>query len=564
MLRAVLPVLIVSLALTGATLSAEPPAPGGPAVAPMVVLSWGYNSQGQLGDGNRGVDRDTAGAVKDAAGTGVLKNIVAISSGKAFALALADDGTVWAWGDNNEGQLGNDAMPNDSPLPVQVLDEDGDAPLDHVVAIASGSYHSFALRDDGTLWAWGAAEDGRLGDGQTTTDQGTPVQVKDEAGTGFITGVTAVAAGFDHSVVTAAGGAVYAFGNDDYGQLGDDLPLAASALPVRVKDAAGTGFLTGAKGVAASAYTSFATTPDGQAWAWGYSGEGQAGDGSTDQRNLPVKVKGSGGTGLLSNVRQISAGTYHILAVGNDGSALSWGYNSEGQLGDGNIGDDRYVPGPVVTASGPLTGISDIAGGYYHALAARSDGTAWAWGYDDSGQLGNGAGSASRDEAGQVQGFGAPLTSVAEVAAGVDGYSSFALARTATAALTSPATARSRTIALNFRGQSVFGVDGYFVGESPVPPPVNSDDWLSTPPVAYTIQSPGDGLKSPLRVRPGHPGLCQPRSHEAGPDRYAGAHRLPRPARIRRRQADETQADGRRRGRHHRVFREREPDTPRP
>lgn len=476
---------------------AESPDPAGPATAPLVVLAWGNNDEGQLGDGNRPSDGDSARVVRGPGGIGHLDTVTAISAGAYHALALDRDGTVWSWGYNAEGQLGDGNMPTRQELPIRVLNSTGEAPLNHVVAIAAGSYHNLALKDDGTLWAWGDAGDGQLGDGQTATNQDLPVQVKDEAGTGVLTDVVQIAAGYDHSLAMTGDGAVYAWGDDGEGQLGNGLPHTESSLPVRVRDSSGTGFLSGVKSLAASAYASFAVTNSGGLVAWGYNDEGQMGDASITQRDFPVVVKGMGGNGALASIRDISPGTYHILAALNDGTALSWGYNNYGQLANGTLSDDRFVPGAVLVGGDPMKDVVAVDGGYYHGLAVRKDGTVWAWGRDSDGQVGNGATTGEQTEAVQVKNSdGTFVTNVIDVSAGVDSYTSYALARTATAKLKAPATTRSAAISVTMKGSSVFGVDGYFIGESPVPPSADSDAWLSTPPVAYTIQKPGDGVKT--------------------------------------------------------------------
>jgi len=104
---------------------------------------------------------------------------------------------------------------------------------------------------------------------------------------------------------------------------------------VQVKGPGGSGYLTGVTALAGGQYHSLAVKSDGTAWAWGYNGYGQLGDGTTTQRTTPVQVKGPGGSGYLTGVTAIAAGYYHSLAVKSDGTAWAWGYNTYGQLGDG-------------------------------------------------------------------------------------------------------------------------------------------------------------------------------------------------------------------------------------
>lgn len=489
------------LALHGRTsgTAAEPQPPGAPATAPLVALSWRDDSYGALGDGGEADESsDVAGPVAGPAGTGVLDDVVAVTAGEYFAVALATDGTVWSWGRNNEGQLGNDGMGTNQDTPVQVVNADATGFLDHVVSIASGTYHTLALRDDGTLWAWGYAGFGRLGDGQEGIDRDRPVQVWDPTFGGYLEDVVAIAAGYDHSLAMTADGAIYAWGSNAHDQLGQGpgSGMDLSMVPVRVKDAAGTGFLGGVRSLYANSYTSYALATDGTVWSWGNNDEGEIGDGTIAQRPLPVKVKTPDGTGVLGNVKEISSGSYHALTTLTNGTPLAWGYNLDGQIGDGDLGNDSLLPANVRTPSGSLSGVVTMSGGYDFSLAVRNDGSAWSWGDDFHGQLGNGGLTGVRDEAGQVLGESGPLTSVVDVTAGIDGVASYALGRTATATLKAPAATRTAAVAVAMAGASVFGIDGYFIGESPVAPLASSSAWLPTPPVAYTIQAPGDGAKT--------------------------------------------------------------------
>jgi len=166
------------------------------------VWAWGRNYSGQLGDGSTR-DRNSPGQVSG------LTGVTAIASGPdgSHNLALKTDGTVWAWGENGNGQLG-DGSTTDRTTPIQV------GGLTGVTAIAAGGAHSLALTGDGSVWAWGRNTDGQLGDG-TTTERRTPVQV------GSLGGVAAIAVGGYHSLASKSDGTLWAWGNNLYGSLGD-------------------------------------------------------------------------------------------------------------------------------------------------------------------------------------------------------------------------------------------------------------------------------------------------------------------------------------------------------
>jgi alpha-tubulin suppressor-like RCC1 family protein len=182
------------------------------------VWAWGTNAHGELGDGTT-TNRLTPVRVSG------LTNVVAVSAGGAsgdHALALKADGTVWAWGGNGSGQLG-DGTTTERHAPVPVVG------LAAVVAVAAGGSHSLALRADGTVWAWGLNGSGQLGTNSTASSP-TPVQV---AG---LTGATALAAGAYQSLAATPDATVWAWGSDGFGQLGDGVvptPVSQSNVPVR-------------------------------------------------------------------------------------------------------------------------------------------------------------------------------------------------------------------------------------------------------------------------------------------------------------------------------------------
>jgi len=320
------------------------------------VWAWGDNWYGQLGDGTT-TRRTTPVQV-----TG-LSGVVAVAGGGgadagSHSMALTSDGTVWAWGANDCGQLG-DGTTVDRTTPVEV------SGLSGVVAVAAGFAHSLAVKSDGTVWAWGGNWYRQLGDG-TTTGRTTPVQVSG------LSGVAAVAAGHAHSLGLKSDGTLWAWGGDYYGQRGTGL------LPGRSTPGSVWGLL-GVDSVAAGDVHSLAALMDGSVCAWGSNASGQLGDGTTTERHAPVTVSG------LSDVVAVAAGDEHSLAVKSDGTVWAWGANDRGQLGDGTT-VDRSAPVAV-------TGLSDVvavAAGDEHSLALKSDGTVWAWGNNTYGRLGDG------------------------------------------------------------------------------------------------------------------------------------------------------------------------------
>lgn len=342
------------------------------------VRAWGENIFGQLGDGTT---TDSSTPVKVQA----RGMVIAIAGGGNHSLALDSlwgilpYGTVWAWGDNTFGQLG-DGTTATSAVPVPVRDQSGQ-PVVGWVAVAGGWAHSLALFQDRTLWAWGLNNRGQLGDG-TITNRLLAVAVRDLSGKPLMW-VVAAAAGGAHSLALLQDETVWAWGDNSFGQLGDGRSGGNSTRPGQVQG------LSGVVAIAAGYLHSLAVLKDGTVWAWGLNNLGQLGDGSTLDRPTPVPVLDLNGQ-PLGDVIAIAGGGWHSLALRRDGTVWAWGYNANGQLGDGST-VNRPTAVVVRDLNGqPLKGWVAIAAGYSHSLAALENGTVWAWGYNQLGQLGNG------------------------------------------------------------------------------------------------------------------------------------------------------------------------------
>lgn len=312
------------------------------------VWAWGNNASGQLGDNTTTVSLNPVQ-------TDGLTSVIQVSAGQAHSLALKQDGTVWAWG---SGPMVDGGSAN-RLTPVQI------AGLSGIVAIRAGAAHSLALKNDGTVWAWGNNAYGQLGDGTTTT-RGTPVQV-----TG-LTSVVAVTGGDFHSLALKSDGTVWAWGMNMMGQLGTGT-TTGSASPVQV------GGMSGITAISAGSYHSLALKNDGTVRAWGYN-DGALGDGTTTTRLSPVQVTG------LGSVTAVSAGMMYSLALKSDGSVWGWGTNAYGQLGDGTA-TTRLTP-VVATAGGVL--FDTVTASYASSSAVSRSGVLYAWGFNGNGQLGNG------------------------------------------------------------------------------------------------------------------------------------------------------------------------------
>lgn len=324
------------------------------------LAAWGYNTNGELGDG-------TTDSSLTPVQTSGLTDVIASAAGDNHSMALLTDRTVWAWGDNTLGQLGIGAADTEvHSTAVKLLG------ISDVVSLSAGIFHSMALKSDGTVWTWGDNSSGQLGDGTLDNEKAYPVQVLDPGdASGYLQGVVAIAAGDDHSVAVKSDGSVWAWGWNNAGQLGN-MTTANSFIPVTVVG------LSNVAEVAAGTLHTLALKTDGTVWTWGWNDSGQLGDETYTQSLIPVEVSG------LSEVNQISSGSVHSMALKSDGTVWTWGDNSSGQLGNPAIVDKSNAP---VQASA-LTAATVIAGGYLHSIALRVDGTVWTWGDNSSWQLG--------------------------------------------------------------------------------------------------------------------------------------------------------------------------------
>ncbi len=296
------------------------------------VWESGMNDDGELGNGT------TSATDVPVEVTGLTDMTAIAQTFGVFSLALRSDGTVWAWGANNYGQLGN-GNTTDNSAPVEVTG------VSDATAVAGGGFFSMAGLSDGTVEAWGENNEGQLGNG-STTNSSVPVDV-----TG-LTGVTAIAAGGFFGMALRADGTVWSWGENTYGELGNGT-FTSSSVPVEV-----TG-LTGVTAIAGGGDDfGLALESNGTVWAWGNNGDGELGNGSTTNSSVPVQVTGIGA------VVAISAGIGHSLAIGSDGSIRTWGDNLDGDLGNGTS-TASDVP---VEVTG-LSGVSALAGGDANSLA---------------------------------------------------------------------------------------------------------------------------------------------------------------------------------------------------
>jgi alpha-tubulin suppressor-like RCC1 family protein len=313
---------------------------------------------------------------------------------------------AFAWGAGVNGQIGNNTTTGGGVhVPVAVT-MSGALAGREIIALAVGSEHTLALASDGTVYAWGSNLHGQLGDG-TANNASVPVAVNRTAGTSALAGrtVIAIAAAGYNSMALASDGRVYTWGDNTYGQLGNSTMGGASYVPVAVNLVPGYSALAGktVTGIATAGTFFVALSADGTVCTWGRNNFGQLGNNSTTDTLVPVAVNVAGGVSALAGktVTAVAAGGEHVLALASDGTVYAWGDNSLAQLGNSSVATTSLVPVAVNTTAGVsnLAGktITAISAGTFHGLALASDGSVSAWGYNFSGQLGNGATGLSAD-----------------------------------------------------------------------------------------------------------------------------------------------------------------------
>lgn len=358
--------------------------------AASVPFAWGKNDSGSVGDGSSShryspVAVNTSGAL-----SGKTVTSIASSNWAAHALAVTSDGKAYGWGENIAGQLGSGTVTPSEANPVAVT-MTGVLSGKTIIAAAAGMNHSLVLTADGLLFGFGANPYGELGNNSTSATEASPVAVDM---TGVLAGKTIVqiSAGQHFSVAVDSNGVVYSWGANTSGQLGDNTSSTESHVPVAVDM---SGALTGkiVTQVSAGQTHVLALTSDGLVFGWGDNNRGKIGDGTDTTRRAPVAVDSSGylfGKVIVS----ISAGFEHSLAAASDGTAYAWGFDYPGVLGSTVVADntESFSPAPV-DMTGMLSGKSvvSVAAGTYNSYALTSDGEIFSWGYNTNyGAVGDG------------------------------------------------------------------------------------------------------------------------------------------------------------------------------
>lgn len=330
----------------------------------------GSGSNGKLGN-NTNTNRSSP--VQTIA-SGINWKSIGASSG--FSASIKTDGTLWLWGRNVNGELGNNQTAIGAySSPIQTVSSGT-----NWMQVSCGTQHTMAIKTDGTLWLWGGNTSGQLGTNNNTF-YSSPVQTV-SSGTNW----KLVTSGRYHTVAIKTDGTLWAWGkNDLYGNLGDNTRTNRSS-PVQTISSGTNWKLIGAGG-----YNTGAVKTDGSLWVWGDNTNGQLGDTTVVSKSSPIQTI-SGGT----NWKQISWGFKTAFAIKTDGTLWTWGYNLQGQIGDNST---TPKSSPVQTISGG-NNWKLVSGGSYAATAIKTDGTLWLWGYNAYGALGD---NSNTDKSSPVQ-----------------------------------------------------------------------------------------------------------------------------------------------------------------
>jgi alpha-tubulin suppressor-like RCC1 family protein len=352
--------------------------------------------------------------------TNSVKENVKIANGNNFTAVLKADGTVWTWGNNNYGQLGNGEIENSATYTLnQVIGVNAEGYLSNIKQIAAGTYEMYALTNDGKVICWGRGAQGQHGNGDTQ-NSGTPVyaqtqvDITDEEGNintedRVLENIKQIAAGSSHVLALSNDGTVYTWGLNNYGQLGIGVAHTTASnvngkriyavkvqKEIEITDEEGNittqlADLDRIKQVSGGNDFSVALTQEGSVLAWGLGTSGQIGNSAAANVTLPTPVTD------LENVTKIDAGGLHTLALKEDGTVWAWGLNRYGQLGintasttSSNAAYKRTYPVQVLKAAGtPLTDVIDISANLETSYAITEDETAYGWGLNTSGQIGD-------------------------------------------------------------------------------------------------------------------------------------------------------------------------------
>jgi alpha-tubulin suppressor-like RCC1 family protein len=354
------------------------------------VWSWGH-SNATAGDalGGGPTTRSYGTMVKAQLSDGnAFTGVSTVAAGYLSSMAIKADGSVWAWGQNVEGEVGNGST-TDVDYPVQISDSAGTM-LSGFAAASGGYNYTVALKSDSTVWAWGYALQGRLGNnntGSAVRRYTTPVAVLDNTSV-QLSSITQIDAGNDHSVALTSSGTVWVWGNGQAGRLGDGERNTVAYVAKPLLDSSGAR-ISDVTQVSAGGDHSLLLKSNGTVYGWGVNSYGQLGGGNTTERDWAyLMTNGDGST--FGNVTAVQAGEDFSVLLRSDGTVWTVGRNQMGQLGNGSTVAYSATPVQVMLSDGSaLSGVLQISVHDHTVIVLRSDATVWGWGSNAAGELGS-------------------------------------------------------------------------------------------------------------------------------------------------------------------------------
>ncbi len=369
------------------------------------VYCWGDNLAGSLGNNNSPTDSDTPVQVLGVGGSGYLTGITYIGGGgfASHICAVNTSDNAYCWGKNDYGQLGDNNGPTNSGTPVEVLGVGGTGYLGSVSTTAALTYTSCALITDGSVYCWGEAQ--ALGV-NSWDDSPTPVQVHGVGDVGYLANIVQIVAGSNHICALSSSGNVYCWGRGNEGALGNN-DTTTSLVPVEVHGVGDVGYLSNIIDIGTSSDSSCAVDSSNDLYCWGSNTNGQLGINNTTQQNVPVQVHGVGDSGTLANIVHVMGGYLRACAIDTSGDLYCWGDNGQGALGDGTE-VEAHVPVQVVGVGGVGTFANavGVSSGDTTSCAFDTSDNVYCWGNNDQGQLGDGSSPTDSDPPVQVVGVG--------------------------------------------------------------------------------------------------------------------------------------------------------------
>ena len=325
------------------------------------IWTWGSNGNGELGDGTSICRSSPVVVLSDSS---AFFDWCDIAAPYRSSVGLRKDGTIWTWGSNSYSNMLGDGTNINRSSPVSVLGNISDW-----CKLAEGFGSVFAIRSNGTLWGWGSNYNGELGVGFATIEAQPTRALTD------FNNICKIATGYKRNILLTNSGRIWSWGYNSNGSIGDGTTCIRSS-PVSV-----IGGFTDWCDISSNKYSFFGVRSNGTLWSWGENYSGQLGDGTVINRSSPVSVVGG-----FTDWVTLSGGEYHSVATRTNGTLWTWGNNFNGQLGEGGI----ILRSSPVSVIGGFTDWCQTGAGEFHSAAIRSNGTLWTWGSNNSGQLGDG------------------------------------------------------------------------------------------------------------------------------------------------------------------------------